>query len=203
MNARTLDVSELPIGTADSRSLLWWGNLGMMVIEGTMFAMLVAAYLYLRVTNLDWPPGTVLPPDLVAPTVELALFLLALIPSRVIDRAPLSRSVGAAKAGMLILVLGGIAILIVRAMAVAQLGFKWSDHAYGSVIWFAIGMHTFHVIAATGETAILLVYCMVRPVLKHQLLDIRCTAVYWYFVIAMWVPFYAIIYVLPHVARKV
>src|SRR5205823_819321 len=45
--ARALDVSELPHGTADSRALLWWGNLGMMTIEGTMFAMMIATYLYL------------------------------------------------------------------------------------------------------------------------------------------------------------
>src|SRR5581483_6802925 len=38
---RVLDVSNLPRGTADSRALLWWGNLGMMVIEGTMFMMLI------------------------------------------------------------------------------------------------------------------------------------------------------------------
>ena len=71
MNERLLDVSSLELGTADSRSTIWWGNLSMMAIEGTMFAMLIATYLYLRVANLDWPPNTVVNPDLTLPTINL------------------------------------------------------------------------------------------------------------------------------------
>ena len=36
---RVLDVSELPHGRMDSRALIWWGNLSMMTIEGTVFAL--------------------------------------------------------------------------------------------------------------------------------------------------------------------
>src|SRR2546429_8169221 len=42
---RVLDVSALPISSVDSRSLIWWGNLGMMAIEGSMFAMTIATFL--------------------------------------------------------------------------------------------------------------------------------------------------------------
>ena len=56
MTERVLDVSALEDGAADSRALLWWGNLSMMAIEGTMFAMLVGTYLYLRTANLDCRP---------------------------------------------------------------------------------------------------------------------------------------------------
>src|ERR1051326_4001747 len=87
MNARAIDVSDLEYGTADSRSLLWWGNLAMMVIEGTMFAMLVATYLYLRTVNLDWPPSTVIKPDLTLPTVNLLIMLLSCIPMLIADVA--------------------------------------------------------------------------------------------------------------------
>lgn len=202
MSRPTLDVSSLPIGTADSRALLWWGNLGMMLIEGTMFVMLLATYLYFKNANLDWPPSRVPDPDLCSSTFNVVLLLLTLIPAIVADRGALRDSLTMIRAGLGLCMLAGIVFMGVRVIAVSTLGFRWSDHAYGSVVWTIIGMHTFHMIAATCETALLFIYTFFRPITKKQLLDVRATAVYWYFVILIWVPFYFIIYVLPHYSRK-
>jgi cytochrome c oxidase subunit I+III len=43
----TLDVSQLPTETRDSRSPVWWGNTLFMLIETTTVALLLASYLYL------------------------------------------------------------------------------------------------------------------------------------------------------------
>ena len=202
MSQRVIDVSALPEGTADSRALLWWGNLGMMAIEGTMFAMLIATYLYLRTVNIDWPPQTVLNPDLLWPTTNLAMLLLSCLPMIMADRAALRDDVFTVQIAFAICVAVGIAFLVIRAHNLTVLGYKWSDHAYGSVIWTIFGMHIFHVIAATAETALLLFYSLVRPITKKQLLDFRCQAVYWYFVALWWIPFYFIIYIVPYLTRK-
>jgi heme/copper-type cytochrome/quinol oxidase subunit 3 len=202
MNQRVLDVSDLPHGTADSRALLWWGNLGMMAIEGTMFAMVLATYLYLRVSNLDWPPPTVPKPSLVLPAINLVLLLLLFIPALVIDRASLRDDAATVKIALMVCVAGGVGFLIIRAIDMAALGFKWSDHAYGSVVWTIFFLHTLHRCAATGETTLLLIYSEMRPVMKKTLLDFRCLAVYWYFVILWWLPFFFVIYVEPWMRRK-
>jgi heme/copper-type cytochrome/quinol oxidase subunit 3 len=200
---RVLDVSGLTEGTADSRSLLWWGNLGMLAIEGTMFAMAIATYLYLRSTNLDWPPSTVPKPDLVMPTIAMVMLLLSCIPAFIIDRASLTKNMGAIRIGHVISIIVGIAFLYMQyGIIVPDLGYKWSDHAFGSIVWVSIGMHTLHMVAATGETALLFLYGLFKPVLKKHLLDFRCTAVYWYFVALVWVPFYFIIFVEPWLQRK-
>jgi cytochrome c oxidase subunit 1/cytochrome c oxidase subunit I+III len=200
---RVLDVSALTEGTADSRALIWWGNLGMLAIEGTMFAMAMATYLYLRSTNLDWPPGTVPKPDLVWPTINMAMLLLSCIPTFVIDRASITKNMLAIRIGHVISIAVGLVFLYIQyAIIVPNLGYKWSDHAYGSVIWVIIGMHTLHMVAATGETALLFVYSLFKPVVKKHLLDFRCTAVYWYFVALVWVPFYFIIFIEPWMQRK-
>jgi heme/copper-type cytochrome/quinol oxidase subunit 3 len=199
---RALDVSHLPRGTADSRALLWWGNLGMMAIEGTMFAMLLATFLYFRMRNLDWPPALVPNPNLQLPTLNLVLLLLTLIPAIVVDRASLRDNTFAVKVCLAICLLLGIAVMVIRGVIFTELGYKWSDHAYGSIVWTIFGMHSLHMIAATGETALLLVYSVTRPVMKKTLLDFRCLAVYWYFVIASWVPFYYLIFIEPWMRRK-
>ena len=197
-----MNVSDLESGTTDSRSLIWWGNLSMMVIEGTMFAMLVATYLYLRTVNLDWPPSTVIKPDLTLPTVNLLIMLLSCIPMAIADRAALKGNVTAVRIGFALCIAAGISVLVIRSINFANIGYKWSDHAYGSFVWTAAGLHTFHTVAATGETALLLVYSVVRRVVKKTLLDFRCTAVYWYFIVIMWLPFYLIVYIAPYVMRK-
>ena len=43
---------------------------------------------------------------------------------------------------------------------------------------------------------------LAKRVVKKNLQDFRCTAVYWYFVVIMWLPFYVIIYVAPYLSRK-
>src|SRR5207253_10454260 len=81
MNQRVLDVSGLSHAPADSRALIWWGNLAMMAIEGTLFALAIATFIYMRMNNLDWPPATVPKPDMLLPTVNLMLLILSGIPA--------------------------------------------------------------------------------------------------------------------------
>jgi heme/copper-type cytochrome/quinol oxidase subunit 3 len=200
---RVLDVSALNEGTADSRALIWWGNLGMLAIEGSMFAMAMATYLYLRSTNLDWPPSTVPKPDLVFPTFNMVMLLLSCIAAFVIDRASLTKNMPAIRTGHIVSLVVGVTFLAIQyGVIVPDLGYKWSDHAYGSIVWTIIGLHTLHMIAATGETALLFIYSLFKPVTKKHLLDFRCTAVYWYFVALVWVPFYFIIFIEPWLQRK-
>jgi cytochrome c oxidase subunit 3 len=197
-----IDVSSLPIGTNDSRALIWWGNLGMMVIEGTMFAMLIATYIYFKTANLDWPPASVPNPDLVSSTFNMAMLLLSCLAMLVADRGAVRNSVAAVRVGFGICVVVGIVFLAVRVVAVSTLGFKWSSHAYGSIVWTMLGMHTFHVVSATCEMGLLFVYTLVRPMTKKQFIDVRTTAVYWYFVAIIWLPFHFTIYVVPYFSRK-
>ncbi len=203
MTARVLDVSALPTATADSRALLWWGNIGMLAIEGSMFAMLIATWLYLKTANLDWPPQSVPLPPLLWPSAGLALLLISGVLMYVLaDRGAINGDIRSVRLGHALGIVIGVAFLFIRWKNMANLGFKWSDHAYGSIIWTSLGMHTFHMLAATGETLVLFVYESLRPVTKKQLLDIRCTCVYWYFVVLTWIPFYLIVYVAPYSLRK-
>jgi heme/copper-type cytochrome/quinol oxidase subunit 3 len=202
MTARVVDVSELPEGTIDSRALIWWGNLGMMVIEGTMFALVIASYLYLRTVNIDWPPATVQPPVLFWPTLDLAILLISVAPVLWVDRAAKREERLPVLIGLPAAVIAGLVVLFCRYRILTNLGYKWSDHAYGSMIWVIFGLHLLHVIAATCECGLVAFYCAVWPITKKKYLDVRCTAVYWYFVVITWLPFYVIVFIVPWMQRK-
>lgn len=50
------DVGELPTHAFSYRSLTWWGIIGFMVIEGTAFALTIAAYFFLMSHEAQWAP---------------------------------------------------------------------------------------------------------------------------------------------------
>ena len=76
VQGRALDVSGLPTVVFSHRSLMWWGTLGVMAIEGTLFALAIMAYFYLRSHQETWPI-TALPPDLLWGTLNT--FVMAIV----------------------------------------------------------------------------------------------------------------------------
>ena len=52
-----LDVSALPTVVFSHRTMMWWGTLGLMAVEGTVFALAVMTYFYLRSHADNWPLG--------------------------------------------------------------------------------------------------------------------------------------------------
>ena len=191
-----------------------------------MFSLLLATYLYLRMANFDWPPASVPMPDLLLPTVNLIILVLSVAAMIMADRAALRDDFRSVRLGFGICIAVGIAFLIIRFLAMTNIGFKqnelapwagpghWNDPDMLEIgnggmseteykthmsLWAMLAVH---VIAAVGEMSLLVVYSFVRPIVKTQLLDSRCTAVYWYFVVVSWLPFYVIVWLLPHLARK-
>ena len=52
---RTLDVSGLPPYDISNQSPLFWGQVLMCLIEGSLLCMLIATYFYLRLRVDVWP----------------------------------------------------------------------------------------------------------------------------------------------------
>jgi len=84
---RTLDVGALPPGAFGSRSLMWWGTLGMVLIESTVFALAIASYFYFRTRMPSWPPGGVAPPDLRWGTINTLILLASILPNELAKHA--------------------------------------------------------------------------------------------------------------------
>ena len=84
---RTLDVSALPPAAFGYRGLMWWGTLGIVLIEGMAFALAVGAYFFLRTRTPAWPPGGVAPPDLRWGTINTVVLVLSAIPNELARRA--------------------------------------------------------------------------------------------------------------------
>jgi heme/copper-type cytochrome/quinol oxidase subunit 3 len=199
----TIDVSDLPPDTMDHRSPIWWGNLLLLVIETTMFAITIAAYFYLRIVDFDsWPPSQVNTqppvyhpvPALLMPTLNLVILLVSFAPMLWASRACLKQNTRAVTIGLVLTVLLGILSTVVRFYEFPGIHFKWNDNAYASIVWLLLGLHLAHIITATAENSLMTVWVMLKGLDHKHARDVRVTATYWYWVVGMWVLLYILIY---------
>jgi heme/copper-type cytochrome/quinol oxidase subunit 3 len=194
---KVLDVSRLPETAYDSSSVLWWGNCIMFLIEGTTFVIVWASYAYLRLRVPDWPPGRDEMPRLLWGSLSTVMTLVLCAAVYVVDKIALTRRLVPLRRGLLVVVALGLILIALRAAELNALAFRWDSHAYGSLIWVALGMHLVHLIAGTVESAVMASALFIGPVFEKHLLDARVTGLYWYFIAAMWLPTWALVYLVP------
>ena len=196
---RVLDVSELPTSVLDSRATVWWGTIVMTVIECFVLALTVGAYFYLRTIAHEWPPGRTRPPALAIPTINLAILLISVVPAVLLDRASRRRDVRMIKWMLFANLVFGTAFLTLRVWEFLSLHCWWNSHAYGSVTWTILGLHTSNLLTSLLETAIVLAYFLLRKVEERHYLDARLDGVFWYFIVVTWVPLYSVVFLVPRI----
>lgn len=200
-----LEVSALPQHGFDTRAPLWWGNLYLLMIETTMFGVLVASYFYLRQNFTLWPPphSQISPflldpvPDLLIPTVNLLIILLGCVPMALVDKAARRGDKATTQIGLIVCIIFGVAATFLRWHEFWGLKFNWDTNAYGSITWFLLGMHALHLLVLTMECIFLALWVFFRKFDEKHRLDITVLAVYWYWVAGVWIPLYAIVYFTP------
>jgi len=198
---RTLDVSALPDVNFAARSITWWGTIGMMMIEGSVFALVIASYFYLHSRSQDWPPG-VLPPDLRWGTVNTIIFLGSIVPTEWYRRRAHKGDLRAVRVGLILATAIGIASLVVRYFELRHLNCDWSQTAYGSVVWLLMGLHVTHLLTDWVETVVLTVLFFSPHVEGKRFVDAEENASYWYFVVLTWLPIYLVLYWAPRWLRS-
>lgn len=191
------DLSALPLHGKETASLTWWGTAAFMLIEGTGFALLIAVYLYLLSLAPSWPINAA-PPELGPGTVVTIILLVSLVPNWLIARWAAREDLRRVQIGLLIMTAFGIAPLIVRVFEFPALLVLWDTNAYGSIIWFLLGLHTSHLITDLGETIVLAALMFTRHGdNRRRFGDIQDNALYWNFVVLAWLPIYGCLYWVP------
>jgi cytochrome c oxidase subunit III len=196
-----LDVSALPNVNFASRSMTWWGTLGMMVIEASVFALALAAYFYLQSRSDSWPPG-VLPPDLFWGTLNSVIFILSVIPTEWYRRRARVRDTTSVRIGLIVSIIFGLAILLVRYKELIHLNTDWSQTAYGSIVWLIMGLHITHLLTDWVDTIVLTALFFSPHIEGRRFVDAEENASYWYFVVITWIPIYFVLYWAPRWLRS-
>jgi heme/copper-type cytochrome/quinol oxidase subunit 3 len=192
----TLDVSALPTFGFGHRSLMWWGTFGLMIIEGTVFAITVATYFYLRSHSVTWPMNAA-PPELLWGTVNTLILLASMLPNYWAKQAAEKLDLKKVRIWMVVCLAFSLAFLAVRALEFTSLNTRWDSQAYGSVVWMLMALHTTHLVTDAYDSAVLTVLMYTGPLEGKRFVDVSENAVYWYFVVLSWLPIYAVVYWAP------
>jgi heme/copper-type cytochrome/quinol oxidase subunit 3 len=192
-----IDVSNLPTTAFGQRDPLWWGVAGVMCIEGTMFALMLASYFYLRGGAHVWPPPGVVHPGLGITTGNLAILLLSILPMHLAAQAAERQDLPKIRLWLVVSTVLFVAFLALRISIMHRLTFRWDSHAYGSLIWTTVGLHTVHVVTGIVENLLFITVLTRGPVEDKLMDDLRLNSMYWYFVVACWALFYGVFYLDP------
>lgn len=183
------DVSELPTYGFGSQSGPWWGALAFMALEGMGFALAVGAYFYLYAVNPRWPLSS-RPPALWPGTALAVLLLLSVIPNMWTNRVARREQLGRTRLGLVLMSVLGLIALALRGFEFANTHVLWYTDAYGSIVWFVLGLHTTHIATDLGDTIVLTVLMFTRHGRGRRFSDVTDNCFYWNFVVLTWIPLY-------------
>jgi cytochrome c oxidase subunit 3 len=191
---KTLDVSHLPAYDISNQAPLWWGQLCIAFIEGMMFCIIIAAYLYTRLRMDVWPPPGDQFPHRLLPT-------LALVPLIASAYGSYLASEGAKKNDRRRMIIGLAINLLLAAIFFAMrvtewhsLNFNWKADIQGSYVWAFLGLHSFDLIGDAVFTLVLLVAVASGRYGERQRLGVHVDSIVWYFLVGIWIPIYVVIY---------
>lgn len=188
-----LDVSKLPTFGFGHRSPMWWGTMGLVAIESTVFALAIMSYFYLRSHAGAWPMSG-LPPDLLWGTLNTAIMVGSMVPNYFAKRAAERLDLNKVRLWMSVCMLVSVAFLAVRVLEFTTLNTHWDSDAYGSIVWMLMALHTTHLITDAYDSLVLTVLMFTGPLEGKRFVDVSENAGYWYFVVLSWIPIYAVIY---------
>lgn len=148
-------------GAAGVRTVGWWG----MVIAIVLFVHLVGGFLvaalYLRSGQAAWPPAGIDAPPVLRPAVAAGLAVLAAVVMHASLRR-VRRQDDAADGpghlpGLLVTTLLGVGSVAALVWSYADVGVRWDEHAYGSVLWVLGWVQGLVVASTTIGTVVLAV----------------------------------------------
>jgi len=197
MTIPRLDLAKLPNYGFGSRMTNYWGTLAFILLEGTGFALAIGTYLYLMTVNPRWPVDA--PPPGLPPGSLLTLFMVvSAIPNYFVKYWARHERLKSIRIGLVLMTLIGLVLLAIRAFEFPALNISWDTNAYGSIVWFLLGLHTTHLLTDVGDTAVLTVLMFTRHAeAGRRYSDVEDNGVYWDFVVLSWLPIYALIYWMP------
>jgi cytochrome c oxidase subunit III len=120
------------------------------------------------------------------------------LPNHWVKKAALDQDLVAVRLLLIVLCIAGAAILVIRAFEFQALNIWWDSNAYGSIVWFILGLHTAHLATDLGDTLVLTALMFTRHGrVPRRFSDVEDNAFYWYFVVFSWLPLYLLLDWLP------
>lgn len=194
-----VDVTSLTRLSRSRGAPIWWGIIGLILIELSVVSAFSVSYFYLQMMNDVWPPQGVKPPNLTIPTANLLLLLTSCgtmyLAGRAVDNDKIKLFVFYTAASVAL----ACTVLWLRWHQFDNFTVSWNEHVYGSLLWTITGFHFLHVVSAAIGTAVIALLGMMGFFTKERQLGVVVDTMYWNFVAVAWIPFYFVLYWAPRI----
>jgi heme/copper-type cytochrome/quinol oxidase subunit 3 len=155
--------------------------------EGSLFAVLIASYFYIRFKSPHWPPDGINDPAVARPLLNNGLLVVSALPMLLAERAVFRDRQLMLRLGLALTFLLQLAYFALQydSFASSWRSFRPAKDAYASLTYTIIGAHWIHV----GVGLLLLLWIQARAWLGHfgprRNVPVQVTALYVYFVDAL------------------
>ncbi len=177
------------------------GRFGVMFFiasETMFFAGLFFAWYYLRVTSgVAWPPEGVTPPSIVPALVNTVLTLVSAVTMWLANRSIAHDD----KRGLLVWIavsaVLGLVFMAVQSVEFGGLARLATEHMYGSLFIFLLFFHVARVFVGVALMGVVLIRATLGQFSARRRLMVEGTAMYWYFIVAVWLAVFVVLYIAP------
>ena len=171
----------------------------LILIETVVFGALISTYFYLRAGSAEWPLGGISEPELLLPTINTVILLLSSVPIHFADQGIREGNQRRLRVGITLSFVMGALFLALKYVEYSNLDYTWATNAYASIKWTIVGFHSAHVIALLLKTVVVGVLAFQGYFNAERNAGVQVNGVYWHFVVAIWIPLYATLYLAPYV----
>ena len=192
-----VDAARLPALINGRDAPIWWGIVGLIVVESVVFSALIASYFYLGFNQPEWPAAGVKDPGLLLPGIGTAALLLSSVSMHFADSSIKKDDERRLLIGLVTSVLLAGVFLALKAVEYSDKDFRWDSHSYGSIVWLVIFFHSTHVVSLLLKTVVVALLAWRGFFDKRNRIAVTVNGFYWHFVVAVWVPLFATLYLSP------
>jgi len=173
------------------------GIILLMIMESSLFAIFVVAYLVYIGKNLNGP----YPKDVLEVPIVATICLLSSSLTIVLAESALKRNqVGRFKLWWLVTILLGGEFLTATGLEWYHLiykeGLTISTNLFGTTYYSLVGLHASHVIVGLFFLLLVMAVSLAGFPIQHQERRVKFLSWYWHFVDAIWVVVFTVVYVI-------
>jgi heme/copper-type cytochrome/quinol oxidase subunit 3 len=134
-------------------------------------------------------------------STNVALMLASLGPVWWTARAARRLDILRTRVGLALCSICGVGFLLFRWFEFLNLNTPWRASGYGSAVWATLAFHTSLLVVQAAEAIGLTAILLRRPPRVRYLPAVVDFALYWTFLVLLWLPFYLMIDVAPRFGR--
>jgi heme/copper-type cytochrome/quinol oxidase subunit 3 len=171
----------------------------LILTEASLFAVMIAAYFYIRFKTVSWPPDGLPDPKVVTPLLLTLLLVTTSAPVYLAERAIRRGEQRTCRLGLLAVTVISLVYAILQFL---ELRSDWSSlpatrDTYASLYFTLTGAHLAHVAAGVLLAAWVTMRAFAGAYASDRNAAVQVTALYWHFVNVLAAVIFVVVYLSP------